>query len=100
MIILGNKSDCNAIREVNADVAGQWARSRGIRPYEVTVINRDSLKDPFCYIAWRMANPGELCLANSIGMDKTPTPRHVCMGVCCGSAADLFKECGVVFLNP
>lgn len=79
VILLGNKSDCNAIREVNADVAGQWARSRGIRPYEVTVINRDSLKDPFCYIAWRMANPGRglsslPLLTSTTGSSSKPHP--------------------------
>ena len=59
MVLLGNKLDCNAIREVNAEVASAWARSYGIRPYEVTVMNRDRLKEAFCYIAWRMANPGK-----------------------------------------
>ena len=58
MVLLGNKLDCNAIREVSFEVASAWARSYGIRPFEVTVINRDRLKEPFCYIAWRMANPG------------------------------------------
>lgn len=58
MVVLGNKFDCNAIREVKAEIVSIWARSNGIRPYEVTVGNRDCLKDPFCYLAWRMANPG------------------------------------------
>ena len=58
--MLGNKCDCNAIRQVNSDTASSWARSNAIRPYEVTVMNRDCLKEPFCYIAWRMANPGML----------------------------------------
>lgn len=57
--MVGNKCDCNAIRQVNSDTVSAWARSNGIRPYEVTVMNRDCLKEPFCYIAWRMANPGE-----------------------------------------
>ncbi len=55
--MIGNKSDCNAIREVKQDTVNSWARSYGIRPYEVTVMNRDSLREPFSYIAWRMANP-------------------------------------------
>lgn len=59
-VLLGNKCDLNAIREVDTVRAQTWARSHGIRPYEVTVINRDSLKDPFCYLTWRMANPGEI----------------------------------------
>lgn len=59
MIVVGNKCDCNAIREVNAEVVNAWARSFGVKPYEVTVMNRDCLKEPFCYIAWRMANPGK-----------------------------------------
>lgn len=61
MVLLGNKSDLNAIREVEQIRPQTWARCHGIRPYEVNVINRDSLKDPFCYITWRMANPGMTC---------------------------------------
>ena len=34
-----------------------WARQHGIRAYETTVLDREGLKDPFCYIAWRMSNP-------------------------------------------
>ena len=59
MVVLGNKSDCNAIRQVKDEAMKIWARSNGVRPYEVTVANRDGLKDPFCYLAWRMANPSE-----------------------------------------
>ena len=62
MVLLGNKGDLNAIREVDGGRAQVWAQSHGIRPYEVTVINRDGLKDPFCYITWRMSNPGKLWL--------------------------------------
>ena len=59
MVLLGNKADLNAIREVDGGRAQMWAQSHGIRPYEVTVINRDGLKYPFCYVTWRMSNPGE-----------------------------------------
>ena len=58
IVVLGNKRDLNAIREVPENKTQQWARSHGVKPYEVTVLDRDSLKDPFSYIAWRMANPG------------------------------------------
>lgn len=58
LVLLGNKCDCNAIRQVSSASVGAWARSNGIKPYEVSVMNRDCLKEPFCYIAWRMANPG------------------------------------------
>lgn len=56
MVVVGNKLDC--VRAVERETATAWARSQGIRLYEVTVMNRDSLKEPFCYVAWRMANPG------------------------------------------
>ncbi len=36
-----------------------WARAHGIRAYEVSVLDRDSLKEPFSYVAWRMSNPGQ-----------------------------------------
>lgn len=65
--MVGNKCDCNAIRQVSSDKASAWARSNGVRPYEVTVMNRDCLKEPFCYIAWRMANPGNLDKAEEVG---------------------------------
>ena len=61
MVLLGNKADLNAIREVDSGRAQMWAQSHGIRPYEVTVTNRDGLKDPFCYLTWRMSNPGKTC---------------------------------------
>lgn len=87
MVLLGNKSDLNAIREVDTVRAQTWARSHGIRPYEVTVMNRDSLKDPFCYITWRMANPGEA---------KHPLLRrggymHWCIWRCPSFNTDLFR---------
>lgn len=59
MVVLGNKIDQSAMSVVPTTKSSQWARSYGIRPFEVTVLNRDSLKEPFSYIAWRMGNPGK-----------------------------------------
>ena len=58
MVAVGNKADLGGVREVTTAKASQWARSHGVRPFEVTVLNRDCLKEPFSYIAWRMGNPG------------------------------------------
>ena len=90
MVVVGNKSDCNAIREVRSDIATAWARPYGIRTYEVTVMNRDSLKAPFCYIAWRMANPGmylqdvcEVLFQPALGCVRVSLCTYICDG-CCG----------------
>ncbi len=58
IVVLGNKKDLNAIREVDFTTVQHWARAHGMRAFEVSVMDRDSLKEPFSYIAWRMANPG------------------------------------------
>ncbi len=58
MVAIGNKVDLGGVREVTTAKASQWARSHGVRPFEVTVLNRDCLREPFSYIAWRMGNPG------------------------------------------
>ena len=58
IVVLGNKRDLNAIREVDTGKATQWARTHAVKFYEVTVLEREGLRDPICYIAWRMANPG------------------------------------------
>lgn len=58
IVILGNKRDLNAIREVESGKASQQCKAHGLKFYEVTVLDRDGLKDPMCYMAWRMANPG------------------------------------------
>jgi NF-kappa-B inhibitor-interacting Ras-like protein len=58
IVILANKRDLNAIREVDTGKASQLCKAHGVKFYEVTVLDRDGLKEPMCYMAWRMANPG------------------------------------------
>lgn len=67
VVILGNKRDLNAIREVETGKASQLCKAHGVKFYEVTVLDRDGLKDPMCYMAWRMANPGIDDLHDTIG---------------------------------
>ncbi len=49
-----------------ASRCGQWARSHGVTPYEVSVLNRDCIKEAFAYAAWRMGNPGNECTVLSV----------------------------------
>lgn len=80
MVVLGNKADLNAIRQVKDETVKVWSRSNGIRPYEVSVANRDGLKDPFCYLAWRMANPSE-CGVGVVSSLSSPGCGAVYLGV-------------------
>jgi hypothetical protein len=64
VIIVGNKYDLDGIRQVTFEKAMEWARHFGINIYETSVLDRDSLRDPFTYITWSMANPGKPTPAN------------------------------------
>ncbi|KAL5475604.1 hypothetical protein EMCRGX_G025436 [Ephydatia muelleri] len=58
VVVLGNKSDLSSSRAVDFTQVLAWARQNAVNAYEVTVIDRETLKEPFCYIARRMFNPG------------------------------------------
>ena len=69
-------------------VALPWARSHALRLFEVSVLDRDTLKEPLCYMAWRMANPG-VCVVDSVAAKQIPLCICVCGGGGGGSTGGL-----------
>uniref|UniRef100_UPI00358E2813 NF-kappa-B inhibitor-interacting Ras-like protein 2 isoform X1 n=2 Tax=Myxine glutinosa TaxID=7769 RepID=UPI00358E2813 len=58
VVVLGNKNDtAGPCRAVRPDHAQLWARAERVRLWEVSVVDRRSLSDPFVYLASRMSQP-------------------------------------------
>ncbi|XP_023665607.1 NF-kappa-B inhibitor-interacting Ras-like protein 1 [Paramormyrops kingsleyae] len=57
VIVLGNKTDLQEWRQVDAEVAQQWARGEKVRLWEVSVTERDSLIEPFTVLTSRLTQP-------------------------------------------
>lgn len=57
IVVLGNKLDLSEQRQVDADVAQQWARSEKVRLWEVTVTDRRTLIEPFTLLASKLSQP-------------------------------------------
>ncbi|XP_069068142.1 NF-kappa-B inhibitor-interacting Ras-like protein 1 [Pleurodeles waltl] len=55
MVILGNKSDLAEQRQVDPEMAQQWARFEKVRLWEVTVTERKTLIEPFTFLTNRLA---------------------------------------------
>lgn len=79
MVVIGNKYDLDGIRDVSLATALDWAKTDGgtekyklyhflklflvtAHLYETSVLDRDSLREPFTFITWCMANPGIVIL--------------------------------------
>nr|XP_044991745.1 NF-kappa-B inhibitor-interacting Ras-like protein 1 isoform X2 [Jaculus jaculus] len=57
IVVLGNKLDLSEQRQVDAEVAQQWARSEKVRLWEVTVTDRRTLIEPFTLLASKLSQP-------------------------------------------
>ncbi|NP_001303640.1 NF-kappa-B inhibitor-interacting Ras-like protein 1 isoform X2 [Mus musculus] len=57
IVVLGNKLDLSEQRQVDADVAQQWARSEKVKLWEVTVTDRRTLIEPFTLLASKLSQP-------------------------------------------
>ncbi|XP_018425641.1 PREDICTED: NF-kappa-B inhibitor-interacting Ras-like protein 1 isoform X2 [Nanorana parkeri] len=53
-IVLGNKSDQEDSRQVDTEMASQWARAEKVKLWEVSVSNRKSLLEPFTLLASKL----------------------------------------------
>lgn len=53
-IILGNKTDLQDYRQVDPEMASQWARGEKVKLWEVTVANRQTLLEPFTLLASKL----------------------------------------------
>lgn len=57
VIVLGNKTDLRERRQVESDVAQQWARGEKVKLWEVSVAERSSLIEPFTTLTSRLTQP-------------------------------------------
>ncbi|XP_063041693.1 NF-kappa-B inhibitor-interacting Ras-like protein 1 [Engraulis encrasicolus] len=57
VIVLGNKSDLRDRRQVESEVAQQWARGEKVKLWEVSVAERSSLIEPFTTLTSRLTQP-------------------------------------------
>ncbi|XP_064410379.1 NF-kappa-B inhibitor-interacting Ras-like protein 1 [Latimeria chalumnae] len=56
IIVLGNKND-QVHKQVETEVAQQWAKSEKVKLWEVTVTERKSLMEPFILLASKLTQP-------------------------------------------
>ncbi|XP_006975175.1 NF-kappa-B inhibitor-interacting Ras-like protein 1 isoform X1 [Peromyscus maniculatus bairdii] len=57
IVVLGNKIDLSEQRQVDAEVAQQWAKSEKVKLWEVTVTDRRTLIEPFTLLASKLSQP-------------------------------------------
>ncbi|XP_060760753.1 NF-kappa-B inhibitor-interacting Ras-like protein 1 [Neoarius graeffei] len=57
VIVLGNKADLHEQRQVEQEVAQQWARAEKVKLWEVSVSERSSLIEPFTTLTSRLTQP-------------------------------------------
>lgn len=57
IVVLGNKLDKQDERRVDANMAQNWAKNEKVRLWEVSVVDRRTLIEPFVYLASKMTQP-------------------------------------------
>ncbi|KAL7977066.1 hypothetical protein Chor_009015 [Crotalus horridus] len=57
IVVLGNKCDLQEQRRVDHDIAQHWAKAEKVKLWETSVADRQSLIDPFVYLASKMTQP-------------------------------------------
>ncbi|XP_068188677.1 NF-kappa-B inhibitor-interacting Ras-like protein 1 isoform X2 [Antennarius striatus] len=57
IIVLGNKTDLRDRRQVDPEVAQQWARGEKVKLWEVSVTERTTLIEPFTQLTSRLTQP-------------------------------------------
>lgn len=57
IVVLGNKLDLENQRRVDSEAAQHWARQEKVRLWEVSVIDRRTLIEPFVHLASKMTQP-------------------------------------------
>lgn len=71
VISLGNKCDMKEEKQVDFTSANKWAQKEKVRLWEVSVVNRQSLLDPFSWLTSKMsAPPNKSTFPLSMGMGK------------------------------
>lgn len=57
IIVLGNKCDLTDQKRVEYDSAQQWAKAEKLRLWEVSVLDRKTLIEPFVHLVSKMTQP-------------------------------------------
>ncbi|XP_029445161.1 NF-kappa-B inhibitor-interacting Ras-like protein 1 [Rhinatrema bivittatum] len=57
IVVLGNKTDLAEQKQVETEMAQQWARSEKLKLWEVTVTDRKTLIEPFTLLASKLTQP-------------------------------------------
>lgn len=57
IVVLGNKLDKQDERRVDSNLAQNWAKNEKVRLWEVSVVDRRTLIEPFVYLASKMTQP-------------------------------------------
>ncbi|XP_059204208.1 NF-kappa-B inhibitor-interacting Ras-like protein 2 [Centropristis striata] len=57
IVVLGNKLDKQDERRVESNIAQNWAKNEKVRLWEVSVVDRRTLIEPFVYLASKMTQP-------------------------------------------
>lgn len=57
IVVLGNKLDKQDQRSVDSNMAQNWAKTEKVRLWEVSVVDRRTLIEPFVYLASKMTQP-------------------------------------------
>lgn len=57
IVVLGNKLDKQNERRVDANMVQNWAKNEKVRLWEVSVVDRRTLIEPFVYLASKMTQP-------------------------------------------
>ncbi|XP_065254251.1 NF-kappa-B inhibitor-interacting Ras-like protein 1 [Emys orbicularis] len=55
IVVLGNKTDLTEQRQVETEIAQQWAKAEKVRLWEVTVTDRKTLIEPFTSLASKLS---------------------------------------------
>ena len=71
IISLGNKCDLKEAKQVDFHTANKWAQKEKVRLWEVSVVNRLSLVDPFVWISSKISQPqSKSTLTTILGSSK------------------------------
>ncbi|XP_030062594.1 NF-kappa-B inhibitor-interacting Ras-like protein 1 [Microcaecilia unicolor] len=57
IVVLGNKMDLADQKQVDTEMAQQWAKSEKLKLWEVTVTDRKTLIEPFILLASKLTQP-------------------------------------------
>ncbi|XP_065197927.1 NF-kappa-B inhibitor-interacting Ras-like protein 2 [Sycon ciliatum] len=72
LLVLGTKTDLVSERVVDNVSTAHWSRMHNVRQFEVSVGERESLREPFRYVVTRMAYPMSRKFLSTGGLRNQP----------------------------